>query len=257
MNAHALPNRIQSRITPAVAESVMGLEAGSIQAVAWLVLQAEADGVTIEDIATSLSVTVEQIQALKLATTGEEEGEESEQIWLKGIVAIRTSRHLNTQSISQGWDSLEAMALEKLNAQMQELKTNGDPDKMLAIAVAANKANRRMQGEGNGSRGGKGPMLGSGNHGGNDIDISLSGGNIGSIRLQLSPRIQSQLSDPGRVIDGVANNAAQGKRLTDSLQMLKLGETRSLVESDPPQKSTLDAAHKQFTFADLPDVTDE
>jgi hypothetical protein len=258
MNAQiGLPNRIQSRITPSVAESIMELAPGSVQAVAWLVLQAEADGVEVADIATNLSVSVEQIQALKEATTGKQ-GEECEQTWLKGIVAIRTSQQLNTQSIATGWDALESMALEKLNQQMQELKTAGDPDKMLAIAVAANKATRRMNGEG-GGRGSRGPVLGRGDReqGHGDIELNLSGGNIGSIRLQLSPRIQSQLSDPGRVIEGVANNAANGKRLTDSLQMLKLGETRQLVEEAAKPKSNLETETKQFNFDELPSTLDE
>lgn len=250
-----LNNRIQSRITPEMAESIMEIPAGSVQAVAWLVLQAEADGLSVGDIATNLSVTIEQIQSLKEATTGMQ-GEDCEQCWMKGIVAIRTSQQLNHHSIAAGWDSLEAMALEKLNNSMHAMQSNGDPDKMLAIAVAANKAQRRNRGEANGpSR--NTPTLARGNDSGR-IDLELSGGNVGSIRLSLSPKIQEQLATPGRVIDGVANNAAKARKLTDSLQMLKLGETRELIEGTAQPKThtaeSLDPRPKQFDTSNLPSV---
>lgn len=218
-------SNISARMTPIQVAELMGLEEGfSLPPVAWLVIQEEAAGVTRAMIAKTLNVTIEALDELRDAITGKE-GEESVTTWQQGIVALKTAEMLNTRQIGTGWDAIEAMAVNKLANQLTNMKTDGDPDMMLKIAAAANKATRRHKGEGQGQRVG---IQVNANVANGDANVELQGGHLGSIRLNLSPRIQAQLGNPSRVID-VTPRQVNGESSLN-LQMLKLGETRNLAD---------------------------
>jgi hypothetical protein len=89
--------------------------------------------------------------------------------------------------------------------------------KALEIAQAANKAVRRHAGEGMGSR----TNIRVGNGNGADLDLEIKSGNLGSVRLSLSPRVRAQLETP-RTIEGDVIQK-------EDKQMLSLDETRGLA----------------------------
>ena len=236
-------------MTPEMVERVMGLKEGSLGVVAWVALRAEAEGVGREEVAAGLGCGSEDIAALVWGVAqGTAEGavgsqEAAEAVWMQGIVALRTSAMLNNQGINSGWDSLEAMALKHLNASLAKVK-NGDPDKMLRIASMANAAKRRARGEGMGG----GTRIGIA-AGGNGVTVAvgttLRSGDVGVMRLNLSPAIRDQMGDTARVIEGKASrpesgvpeapNGPSGPSGLKRLEMLRIGDVRELI--DGPNES--------------------
>lgn len=236
------PNgELNAKISAAELEVILGLKAGSIGAIAWVVMQEQARGVERKDVAKSLGVTEDDLAALVDGATGLS-GDESIALWGKGIVALKTAAILNDHDIGRGWDAVEAMAIDKLSNGLKSMRGNGNPMDMLAIAAAANKAVRRYNGEATGMgqrpRAGINESLGAGG-----ISLELQSGELGTIRLNLSPRIQQQLNDQSRVIEAVANRqsdgtGAPGTRLKD-LEMLGLQETRKIADGKPILESDL------------------
>mgnify|MGYP001555775778 CR=1 FL=1 len=203
-------------------EEIMGIEVGSMHPIAWLMLREESEGVSREDIAKKLGVAQADADRLRESTTGKE-GEESEECWNKGVIALRTIAIVNQRNIGSGWDAIEAIAVDKIAKQLGAMRGAGDLDQLLTFAVAANKAVRRSSGEAPGARTGiaiHAPGAGS---------VSLASGAIGTIRLNLAPAVQKQLQQPSRVIDAVANRPNIGGR-TANLEMLSLKDTRELAD---------------------------
>lgn len=252
-------------VTRELAEQIMGVERGKLGSVAWLVLQEEAAGVGIEGIAATLmgGVTVADLVLLKESVTGCV-GAESDEIWARGLVALTTASTLSRSLIAKGWDAAESIALDKLNQALYAMSGTGDAMQMLTIASAANKAVRRERGEGN--RGGVNVSVRSNNANG-DTTLNLQTGNLGTMRLNISPRVQAQLTNPNRIIDVTPNadsglpiepltpsstssDAAEGEAndglvievgvestavAAEPLQMLGLSETRALMADGSPR----------------------
>lgn len=218
-------NAIASFVSPVMVEKAMEWESGRVGSVAWLMIQEMAQGASLVDMSRGLNVDVEDLVALIEHTTGLE-GEAATQVWTQALIAMRAAIAANQNQIQHGWDSIEALAVEKLGKSLAEMKTNGDPIKMLSIATAANKAIRRHQGEGSGQSvkvSVTQPVDGKGG----DMSVELKSGTLGSMRLSLSAKIQAQLGDPSRVIDAVANKVDGGKL---PLQLVGLRETRALAD---------------------------
>jgi hypothetical protein len=195
-------------------EQVMGLAAGTISPVAWLVLQEEADGVSIEVIAERLRVDISDIETLRDRTTGLE-GDDSKALWQTGIIGLRTVAIVNQQNLATGWDAIEAMAVDKAARTLSAMRGPGDLERMMALAAMANKAIRRSKGEGEKKTG--------------SVSIELNSGKLGMIRLNLSPAIQQQLSSPTRVIDAVRGKDYNTQGKQTNLEMLNLRDTRALA----------------------------
>ena len=244
MNAHVPAVMNSTFVSPWIVERAMDWEEGKLGAVGWLVIQEMAQGVSLESVSRGLGVDVETLVALVEGVTGKE-GDAAIQEWNNAVVALKAALMANAQQVSHGWDSVEAMAVEKLGRSLSEMKTNGDPMKMLAIATQANKAIRRSTGEGQGS------SVRIGVNAGKEAEmaIELKAGALGSMRLSLSPRIQAQLGDPNRIIEAVAVKRDAGKL---PLTMIGLKETRQVADAQIlSQKSELDTpepepAHTQF-----------
>lgn len=246
------PVRFSSHVTVDVIARIMGLPVDRFEALAWLVMQEEAAGVARETIAAELETGVEEVEALIESVTGLS-GAEAQQLWSIGIIALRTASHLNEHTINRGWDTVEALAINKLAEQLATMRGNGDADQMLRIAAAANKAIRRSKGEGNGMKKfGDAPPSGA--------TVTLQSGDLGTMSLTFSPAIQAQLGNPNRVIEGVASNAKKaGENSLKNLSMLGLNETRGLVDSKAEVKSEQqkisDAFDKLFEIGEsLPDA---
>ena len=229
-------------------ESIMGVEKGSLGPIGWLVIQEESHGLKRGDLATALNVDVADIEAMIHTICGGETQAESEIVWNQGIIALKTAAMLTQTMLRQGWDTVEAMALQKLSASISEMRGNGDAEQMMRIAATANKALRRGQGEGNQGRNpiGAGAQV--------DIGVTLASGNLGKIQLRLSENIQRQMSSPGRVIDATPRVSDPNRN-----SMLGLNETRQLlegVEVDSNQESKLPEAKGAFHFdlSNGPDV---
>ncbi len=218
-------NALFGRLNSATIAGLMGLEAKALAGIPWLVLQEDANGVERSQIAKQLGVDEETLVELVKQTLGEDDTEKANQKWQQGIVAIRAVLMSNQNTLVHGWDAIEALAVDKLARSLMEMGGNGKPSEMLAIAKTANSALRRTRGESQrgDSRGGNG----TGQPEGGSMTVDLNGGHLGSIRLTLSPRIQAQLGNPDRIIDGVAYAVPQGKL---PLQMLSLKETRGVVD---------------------------
>jgi hypothetical protein len=220
---------IRVGMSSAQVAELMGIS-GGLGAIAFLVLQRESEGLTRSAAAEALGVSVEDIDSLVHHTCEGADQAESESIWNQGIVALRAARLMAEQMIRQGWDDVEAMAVDKLGRNLASMKGLGDADQMLRIAAAANRATRR----------GRGEQVDQRNRGDQThvaVGITLQPGNLGSIRLNLSPRVQAQLQQPGRVIDVEPN---QSQSMIRDSKMLSLKETRGLVAEEPPS-STLDS----------------
>lgn len=206
-------------------EEIMGVGKGSIVPVAWLVLQEESQGVPRSKVAEGLGVAIIDIDSLEQSVTGSAIPEVSRETWMKGVIALRTVAIVNQQAIGTGWDAIEAMAVDKIARNVASMKTPGDLEKMMNLAQIANKAVRRGQGEGKSQGGGLRIGINAGSGG---ASVELPGGNIGMIRLTLSPAIQAQLQQPNRVIDMVANRDQTATR-TANLEMLNLSDTRKVA----------------------------
>lgn len=223
---------------------LMGLvgERAEMPAMAWALIQEEAAGTSRKEIAQGLGVGESELDGLRDLVTGKE-GEESEAIWQQGIIALRVSRMMSDGTLNGGWDAIEAMAVEKLGRALKDMRGNGSPADMLAIATQANKAIRRRRGEGAGRGMGTGVQIGIGGlNQGQGVDMTLKSGELGVLKLSLSPALQQQLAN--RTIDVTPTKPAGGAL---NLEMLKLSETRELVEA--PKAATRSALDKRFDFS--------
>lgn len=218
------PRGVSQYATVEQIEQVMGLAGESFSAIAWLMIQEDAKGISREAIAKGMGVTEGDLRALQDATTGAE-GEESDEVWAKGVVGLRAVELVNKQNIGSGWDAIEAIAVDKIARSLHAMKGPGDIDRMMQLATMANKAIRRGVGEGPGRSGPPAGAVGSGV----GVSIELNSGHLGTIRLNLSPAIHKQLSQPSRVIEGV--KARNVESSTSNLEMLTLKDTRKFAET--------------------------
>lgn len=229
-------------VTPELVEELLGVGKGSLGSIGWLVIQEQATGTSRAAIAKALGCSEAELLALRddiLQATGEE----AESRWLQGVMAVQTANRIQVIQAENGWDALEAMAIDKLGRSLNQMTTNGDPEIMLRIAQTSNKAIRRRRGEGPGTRGaGVTSVTVNGGMGTDNFGVELKSGHLGTLKLNISPRVQAQLANPERVIDGVAKPVepvAAGRQ--DDLQMLSLNDTRQLVtpvkviEVSPPK----------------------
>ena len=210
-------NQIAKYATPGLVEKLVGLPGGSIDSFAWLVLQEQARATPDSEIAKALSVDVSELDLLADSVTGGTGGVNND-LWKAAIVSLRSISLANQHAIGAGWDALEAMAVDRLASVISDMDGKVTIKDAVAIAAMANKAVRRGQGEGS-TRASLHVKAGS--DGGGEMTLDVKGGNIGSIRLSLSTRIQEQLQAP-RVI----NQEPMAER-----RMLTLEETRN-VKSD-------------------------
>lgn len=221
--------RVAIKIDPKTVQGMMGISDSGLglTMVSWVLIQEEANGVDRGVVAQGLGVTIQNLKALEEAATGFE-GDESTECWNRGIIALKTAIVMNAGVIEHGWDSIEALAIEKLQNALSAMQSNGDADQMLRIASAANRAVRRDRGERQMTNGNGGNRV----QDGGGIDITLRSGNLGSMTLQFSPKIQEQLGRPGRVIEGIgARLEAEKNNPRQKLEMLRLDETRGLADS--------------------------
>lgn len=204
-----------SLITATQIETLIGLAKGSMSAMGWLVMQEMAKGATLALIGKQLGITESDLETMRDEITALI-GDESKAKWQEGILTIKTATTINQTASEQTWDAVEALAINKLHSTLSNMVTNGNPTEMLAIAAAANKAVRRQRGEGMNQGAKISVDINTG------ITAELRSGDLGFIKLNLSPNIAKQLQDPGRVIDG------ETKRVSTigSLKMLTLEETR-------------------------------
>lgn len=219
-------NALFGRLNAGMIEGVMGLEKGALAGIPWLLMQEEASGEKRGEVGKRLGVDEESLNELIKGVLGEDDEALAGQKWQQGLVAIRAVLAANHNALAYGWDAIEAMAVDKLGKSLAEMGGNGKPSEMLAIAKTANSALRRTRGENYGR--GVPAGNGTGQPQGGDLTVDLNGGHLGSIRLTLSPRIQAQLGNPERIIDGVVAGGQQAKL---PLQMLSLKETRSEVDA--------------------------
>lgn len=189
-------NQIAKYVTPGLVEKALGLPGGAIDSFAFLVMQEMAKGVEPQAIAKELQVDESELDLLADSVTGGPGGLQHE-LWKGGVVTIRSINLANQQVMGQGWDALEAMAVNRLAQVVQDSGERLSIKDAAAIAQMANKAVRRGQGEG---QRGASLLTRPPSGGGDEMTLNIQGGNIGSIRLSLSARVQAQLEQP-RVIN--------------------------------------------------------
>lgn len=212
-------------LKPSQLAELMGVAEERFTPVAWLMIQEEAAGAKRRELAESLGVTVAELKELQDQTTGKI-GEESDAIWQVGIITLRTAARLTGLQVSKGWDAVESLATRKLYDALEAMGDRyGDPDDMLRIAAAANKAVRRERGEG-----GR-PIHNTQNN------INLPSGDLGILRLNLSPVMKAQMEKSPITIDGKSKAGPQ------RMEMLRLSETRQLIPVNS-ERSPLDKEHK-------------
>lgn len=206
-------------MTAAGLERVLDWEPGRVDPVSWLVIQEFANDVSPETIAKNLRIELSELREMAEAVTQETGGYEST-AWKNAVLVVKATMTMNHQMIATGWDGIEALAIQRLGRFMQENGASMTVKDALEIAQVANKANRRHLGEG--GRGGVSLSVKQGGAGNpSDLDLELKSGNLGSIRMSLSHRVQAQLANP-RIID------VEGHRV--DREMLSLDETRKLVD---------------------------
>ncbi len=236
------PVRFVSHITVEVVAGVMGIPAASMGGIAWLVMQEQAQGSTLVELAKDLDVSEEDLIELIESTVGKQ-GDEAKEIWTSGVVAIKTAARMNASKIASGWDAIESMAVDKLANNLAAMQGHGDADQMLRIAEKANKAIRRRQGEGHVNVK-KLPDS-------NTLSLTLPSGDLGVLQLTLSPALRNQMANPSRVIEAISANAreaaAEAAAKSPALKKLDLQATRKLV-----QDSTLtEVVRTEYRFDEL------
>lgn len=194
---------------------------GSITPIAWLMLQEGSTGKELDIIAKFLEVSNDDLLSIIEATTQKKELEALE-AWKEAIIILKTANKLNVNAIQVGWDSIEAMAVDKLHRSLLNQRSD-DPEEMLKVATAANRAMRRARGEGGSA---SGATISIGPDGA--VDATLKDGNLGFIRLRISPAIASQIQDPNRIIDGKINKPDS----TKDKEMLSLKDARQAIDED-------------------------
>jgi len=191
-------NQIAKYVTPGMVEKMLGLPGGAIDSFAFLVMQEMAKGVEVERIAKELQVDESELDLLADSVTGGPNGLKHD-LWKAGVVTIRSINLANQHVMGQGWDALEAMAVNRLAQAVQDSGERLSLKDAASIAQLANKAVRRGNGEGPRN---PGLMTRPPSGGGEEMTLNIQGGNLGSIRLSLSARVQSQLEQP-RTVDAV------------------------------------------------------
>lgn len=227
--------KVGSMLSANQLEEMIGLPKGAFSPIAWMVIQEMAAGTQTKVIAATLGIEEEELIGLRDATTGKE-GEESKDCWLQGILTLKTAARLNQQTLHGGWDAIEAIAIQKAHATLMNTASNGDLDQMMRIAEKANKATRRSQGEG--QRSGGTSIRVNGATG--DIEAELASGDLGFIRLRVSPAVAAQLQSPERVIDGKVNRPSVLK----NMEMVTLDDIRS--EGDKNQLDQNEERNKKL-----------
>ena len=142
-----------------------------------------------------------------------------EQQWAEMVFEERVKLGIDHVSIRDAnWDSLEGAALRKLFL-LVESNSVSQPMELLAIAKAANSANRGKRAGAPSHQAGNGNMtqinMGFGFQPGDPENGILPAGNLGTIQLSLSSRVQSQIAAP-------MQRVADGERVIDSVEMLDL-----------------------------------
>ena len=211
-------NQIAKFITPAGVEKAVGLPGGSIDSFGFLVMVEMAKGVPVTLIAKGLDCDQAALDALADSITGGPGGIGAD-LWKACVVTIRSINLANHQSIGAGWDALEAMAVNRLAQFVSDAGANLSPKDAVAIASMANKAVRRQAGEGGAGRTSVSIHAPMGQ--GAEMAFEVEGGNLGSIRMSLTPRVRAQLEQP-KVIEGKANEA-------DDRRMLTIDEVRNVA----------------------------
>lgn len=125
------------------------------------------------------------------------------------------------------WDSLEGATLRKL-FMLVENNSVSNPMELLSIATAANRANRGRRNTGGAPAGGTGMTnitnIGLGFQPGDPDNGVLPAGNLGTIQLSLSTRVQKQLE--GTVVKN------PDERIIDNVEMLDITGIQSAVDND-------------------------
>lgn len=206
-------------VTPEMVEKVLGMEKGSVNPFAFLVMQEMAQGRSLGTIAAGLDISESDLDDLCDSVTGGPDGTKNE-LWRNGVAFLKSTLIGNQQTIAQGWDALESMTVEVLAKKVQDAGALLPTKDALAIATIANKAVRRHAGEGQGARVNVGISRPTG-MGEEDMSLELRSGNLGSIRISLSSRVRAQLEKP--VIEGSVNRV-------EVREMLDLEATRQLVQ---------------------------
>lgn len=206
---------MQTLLTPKEVERAVGLPDGSLEPVAWMILQEMAAGRGKGEVAVAVRSTESELDAYIDSVTGQV-GAASAQLWASAQAYIVSRKIMNAQSIELGWDSLEAMTLSVLAQRVSNLGPALPMKDALAIATLANKALRRGRNEGPSQERKNGMTPGSES----EIAAAMRSGNVGSIRLNLSIRVQQQLEKN------------KSEEIRTERQMLTLEATRKLADDD-------------------------
>lgn len=210
-------NQLAKYVTPGLVEKSVGLPAGAIDSFAWLLMNEMAKGVTPQAVAKVLEVDVAELDLLADSVTGGDTGINHD-TWKACVITIRSISLANNQVIGQGWDALEAMAVNRIANLVSDASDRLSIKDAVAIAALANKAVRRDAGEGN--RGGANLSIHARPGGGGEMAFEVQGGNLGSIRMSLSTRVQAQLEQP-RVIDAEPKQADRRMLTIEEIRNVK------------------------------------
>jgi hypothetical protein len=166
-----------------------------------------------------LGVTVDDLE--EIVESVEEQYWEG--VWEELLVEGKVSLALNSNIMrSSKWDELESVSLQKLNKLVMAGAVRS-ADSLLAIANAANRANRSNDK-------GRSPamaqtvnvILGEQAHENEEGGVTLPSGNMGTIRLSLSSRVQRQLM----------TTPDSGSTVLRSSKMLNVSQLRALANGE-------------------------
>lgn len=259
------PFRIDPTVVGGILEAAGAAEGtrSRLNGLAWLMILEEAEGTPRLKIAETMNVDLIDLEELRFFTvygTGfDEKWDDAEtqagiarcdSIWLQGIAAVRTSALMTQQAIGQGWDQVEAIAIDKVASYLSSMQATGNPLEMIEIASKANKAIRRNRGEGSGRGNGGFGMAGS-NNDNSDVNATLSIPTEGGVMtLNLSSRVRNQIETAqNKVVEGKAEGRLGG---IHALEMLTVEKTRALVTT-PAESESLKAidSEEAATFEDF------
>lgn len=217
--------------------------------IAWVIMQAEAQGDGREKIAENLGINESDIEDMVAGLMATEDTTLANSLWGVGIVTLKTAATAAGQVLTRTWDQVEALAIEKVAQGIQNLPGNKlDPMQMAQIAAIANKAVRRNQGE----LGGRGAPGGAQVPGNQPMEIELQSGEVGSITLRFGTKIMEQLQAPERIIDVSANKPTS----SPNREMLKLKEIRGAIESADIQAEQEEEAFAKSVMAKVNQIKD-
>ena len=149
-------------------------------------------------------------------------------VWADLVIEERTKIALDSAPMrAASWDRVETLALQKLG-RLVERGVVHKASELLAVAVAANRAGRN--GMGNSNNGGNQPaapgigvniFMNQNNGAPANEGEDLPNGNLGSMTLQLSPRLRQQAQ----------KEPTDSKKVLANSKMLEVGELRELGDS--------------------------